>query len=160
MVKNVLTPWVIILAVVLAVLLFVGSASLLWSNRPESVALAPATAVITVIPAPTATLPGSTPTAAQIATPTPSETPSPLPGSIALGAYVQITGTGGDGLRLRNGPSLNGEVRFLGLEAEVFLVQDGPIEANDYTWWYLVAPYDEKREGWAVAPYLETIQNP
>ncbi|HZD55175.1 MAG TPA: hypothetical protein VE136_00510, partial [Anaerolineales bacterium] len=87
----------------------------------------------------------------------PSQGPS---GEVAIGAYVQITGTGGDGLRLRTGPGLSNEVRFLGLESEVFEVRDGPQEADGYTWWYLVAPFDETRNGWAVSGFLSVVQNP
>jgi hypothetical protein len=77
-----------------------------------------------------------------------------------VGAYVQITGTGGDGLRLRADPGLDGEVRFLALESEMFQVMDGPRQEGDYSWWFLVAPYDEKVKGWAVANYLTIVQNP
>jgi hypothetical protein len=83
-----------------------------------------------------------------------------MPGVIAVGAYVQITGTGGDGLRLRTDPGLNSEVRLLGAEAEVFQVNEGPQEADGYTWWYLVGPYDSSRRGWAVANFLAIVQNP
>jgi hypothetical protein len=73
---------------------------------------------------------------------------------------VQIIGTGGDGLRLRDQPGLDGKVLLLGSEAEVFRVQDGPREVDGYTWWYLVGPFDETRRGWAVANYLQIVQNP
>ena len=73
---------------------------------------------------------------------------------------MQISGTGGDGLRLRTEPGLESEVRMLGLEAEVFQVKDGPREVDGYNWWYLVAPVDTTRRGWAVANYLAVVQNP
>ena len=73
---------------------------------------------------------------------------------------MQITGTGGDGLRLRTEPGLNADVRILGAEAEVFLVQDGPRQVDGYTWWDLVGPYDSTRRGWAVSNYLAVVQNP
>lgn len=84
----------------------------------------------------------------------------PGEGMISVGAYVQITGTGTDGLRLRESPGLDGKVKFIGIEAEVFLVQDGPREADGYTWWFLTAPYDDTVQGWAVSNYLSVIQNP
>ncbi len=43
---------------------------------------------------------------------------------------------------------------LLGTEAEVFKVEDGPMEADGYTWWYLVGPFDPDRKGWGVADYL------
>ena len=79
---------------------------------------------------------------------------------IVVGARVQIKGTGGDGLRLRTDPGLENDVLLVGSEAEVFLVNDGPVEMDDYTWWYLVGLYDETRVGWAVSNYLSVIQNP
>ncbi len=110
--------------------------------------------------APTATLPSSTPTMEADLTASP-QVPSPSDkGAIALGAYVQISGTGGDGLRLRAGPDLESAILLIGSEAEVFLVADGPIDADGYTWWYLVGPYDESRAGWAVANFLVVVQNP
>ncbi len=87
-------------------------------------------------------------------------TPTAPAGTIAVGVYVQITGTGGDGLRLRSVPGLTSELLFLGEDAEVFLVRDGPQEANGYTWWYLVAPYDESRAGWAASNFLTVVPPP
>jgi hypothetical protein len=77
-----------------------------------------------------------------------------------VGAFVQVTGTSGDGLRLRAEPGLIGEVRFLGLESEVFQVKDGPRQVDEYTWWFLAAPYDESVQGWAVGNFLALAQNP
>jgi hypothetical protein len=84
----------------------------------------------------------------------------PAAGDIVIGDYVQVTGTGGDGVRLRSDPGLNGTILFLGLEAEVFQVSDGPRQVDGYTWWFLVAPYDNSVRGWAVANYLAEVQNP
>ena len=105
----------------------------------------------------------SAPTATPNVTPTATIdpfAPSPTPTGLAIGTYAQITGTGGDGLRIRSTPGLTGEPVFLGLDSEVFLVQDGPREADGYMWWYLVAPYDEARTGWAAADFLTYIPAP
>jgi hypothetical protein len=115
-----------------------------------------APAYLTLIPASTSTpLATLTPTLDPLAgTPT-------LPANIiVVGSYVQITGTGGDGLRLRSAPGLTSEQLFLGEDAEVFQVRDGPQEANGYIWWYLVAPYDESRAGWAAANFLAVVPPP
>lgn len=116
-----------------------------------------APAHLTMIPAPTST-PFVTPT------PTPDPllfgTPTLPADAIVVGGYVQITGTDGDGLRLRSAPGLTSEQLFLGEEAEVFQVRDGPQEANGYMWWYLVAPYDEARAGWAAADFLAVVPPP
>lgn len=128
-----------------------------WSKPGPSQDFGFAPADLTVIPAPS-----STPNA------TPTLTPDPLivgtatlaPDVIGIGGYVQISGTDGDGLRLRADPSLNGAPVFLGYDEEVFEVRDGPQTADGYTWWYLVAPYDETRAGWAVEDYLTAIPSP
>jgi len=73
---------------------------------------------------------------------------------------VQITGTGGDGLRLRSEPGLGNTIRLVAMESEVFLVLEGPQTGDGLTWWYLAAPYDETRRGWAVSNYLATVKSP
>jgi hypothetical protein len=155
-----LNPWLIFSAIGFGVGLLIATLLLLsWTRSPSPVNSA-ATAVITVIALPTAspTLPTATPTEEEI--PSATGLPLPPPGNIAVDAYVQVTGTGGDGLRLRASPGLEGEVRMLGVEDEVFLVRDGPQQADSYTWWYLVGPFDESRQGWAVANFLRVVQNP
>jgi hypothetical protein len=158
--RNFITPGILIGAIVIAFILLAISLALLMITRPSPSALIPATAMVTVIPAPTAVPPTFTLEARPTPSPTSALPPSPPPGEIATGAYVQITGTGGDGLRLRTDPGLNADVRILGAEAEVFLVQDGPRQVDGYTWWYLVGPYDSTRRGWAVSNYLAVVQNP
>lgn len=143
-------------AVVFGLLLF--GAFLLSSQllRPEPQPHSVGTAVLFVIQAPTGTplissvLPKSTPT------PAPQADVSGQP--IAVGLYVQVTGTDVDGLRLRGEPGLESEIRFVAIEAEVFQVLDGPREVDGYTWWYIQGPYDPNVHGWAVAQYLGVIQ--
>ena len=81
-------------------------------------------------------------------------------GQIGVGAYAQITGTEGAGLRMRREPGQAAETVFVGEESEIFEVKDGPQQADGYTWWYLVAPYDETRAGWAAADYLAGVPAP
>jgi hypothetical protein len=123
------------------------------SSRPSSeVGFAPAD--LTMIPAPTGTSSAPpTPTIDPFASPT-------SPAGIAIGNYVQIAGTEGQGLRVRAQPGLDGEFQFLAYDSEVFLVQDGPQDLDGYTWWYLIAPYDETRVGWAVADFLSYVPAP
>lgn len=154
--------WVILGAILLAGTLLLATLALVWFARPEATPVGVPTAVVQVVPLPTftPTQPFPTPTTVPVQTPTPVTLTLPPPGDFELGAYVQITGTGGDGLRLRIEPGLDGRIRFLGLESEVFQVRDGPRQVDDYLWWYLVAPFDETRNGWAVANYLTVVQNP
>ncbi len=110
--------------------------------------------VLTIIPAPTITPTSAAPTA------TPTLTPPVEVDGISVGRYVQISGTEGAGLRLREGPGTNKAMRFVGMDAEVFLVKDGPQEGDGFTWWYLEAPYDPSRSGWAASKYLTVINQP
>jgi hypothetical protein len=113
---------------------------------------------ITVIPAAT-----STPMVNLTVVPTPTvENIQSLISSykFQIGDFVQITGTSGEGLRLRSGPSRSDSVNFIGLDAEVFEVIEGPIEADGFTWWYLEAPYDKTRNGWSVDEYLQSVNVP
>jgi hypothetical protein len=156
-----LTRYTLAGTVLVAVVLLVVVLSFLLGSRPDTPSIEESTAVIAVIPAPSLT-PSPSPTSPITPTATLDVPPSPQPGELVKGSLVQISGTGGDGLRLRTGAGLNFEVGFLGLEAEVFQIIDGPQDADGYTWWLLEAPYDEgqQRRGWAVANYLITIQNP
>ena len=76
---------------------------------------------------------------------------------IGLGVFVQIQGTGQDGLRIRSGPGTDKATNFLGMDSEVFKVTDGPVQSDGFTWWFLVAPYDRNRNGWAASNYLTIV---
>jgi hypothetical protein len=98
-----------------------------------------------------------TPTIEIIDTPSVIKTPEVFD-DLAVGAYVQITGTEGVGLNIRSGPGKNNSTNFVGMENEVFLIIDGPVETDGYIWWQLEAPYDENRNGWAVSDFLLLFQ--
>ena len=108
-------------------------------------------------------IPAFTPTQKSIP---PTVTPSPTPtsifflpeGVIGVGAYVQVIGTEGAGLRMRANPGLNTAINFTALDSEVFLVIDGPVELDGYTWWHLEAPYDKTRNGWSAGDFLTPIE--
>jgi hypothetical protein len=160
LIRRIFDPLVFMGAVGFGVLLAAAALGLLWLTRTNQAPAGGSPAALTVIPAATITPTVEPPTPTLPVEPTSTGLPLPPPGDVSLEAYVQITGTGGDGLRLRSDPGLNSEVRMLGAEAEVFVVKDGPVEADGYTWWYLVGPADETRRGWAVANYLMMVQNP
>jgi len=156
--KIVFSPWVILGAAVVAAVTIGGVAWLLFSSKPVRSGGVP-TAVVVVIPAPTSTQPGVVvPT--ETPAPIPSVPASPPPGVIAVGATVEISRTGGEGLNLRDSPGLNSNIQYLGFESEIFVVSDGPQEIDGLTWWYLVGFFDESRSGWAASNFLEVIQNP
>jgi hypothetical protein len=93
-------------------------------------------------PAADVPIPGVTPT---------TETTIP----IQVGRTVIVTGTEGDGLSIRQGPGLSFTTFFVGDEGQLFLVQDGPREADGYVWWYIVDLNDAELAGWSVDKYLE-----
>lgn len=154
-VRELVNKWVILGALGLAGLLLLITAiaiGLTSARRNSGIGFVPAD--VTVIPAPTGTSGAPpTPTIDPFATPT-------SPAGVAIGNYVQITGTEGQGLRIRAEPGLGGEFQFLAYDSEVFVVQDGPREVDGYVWWYLVAPYDESRVGWAAADFLSYVPEP
>jgi hypothetical protein len=155
--KAYFTPWVLVGAVLVACLASSLVLLILAAGQPAEAPLVVNTAIVNLIPAPSATLP--------VPTPQPTATTAPLPtvpsmGPLTLGALVQITGTGNDGLRLRQSPGLDGQILFVAIEAEVYRVTDGPKEVDGYAWWYLVNPYQESVQGWGVGNYLAVIQNP
>jgi hypothetical protein len=151
---------VILGAIVFALIVFTIFLGILWSAKSKNIPQAPATALLNVIEAPTETPP------APAMTMTPTMNPSasqvvPLPTvEIDIGDYVQVSGTGGDGLRLHTTAGVSGEVQLTAIDAEVFLVKDGPIEADGYVWWLLQDPYTVDVGGWGVENYLIVVQNP
>ena len=153
--RQLFNRWVILGAILFAGLLTLLTAMSIGLTTPlqtSTIGFAPAD--VTMIFAPTATSSApATPTIDPFA-------PSPTPTGLALGNYAQITGTEGQGLRIRSAPGLDGEFVFLGFDSEVFLVKDGPQMVDGYVWWYLVAPYDDARAGWAASDFLTYIPAP
>ena len=156
--KNILTGNVLLgMLAVAAALLILTLGLILTGQFVSSPGMEPASAAMTVIAAPT-----STPRL--VATPTvlleSQVTPTAMPGAIAIGGFVQITGTEGSGLHLRAEPGLSAEPLFLGYDSEVYRVVAGPADVDGHVWWNLSAPYDASRTGWAVQDYLTVIQSP
>lgn len=146
--------WVILGGLVVAGVLILGLVLLVYLVPMPSIGVSGGPALVTVIPGPTSTL---VPTRA-IFTPTATHPPS-IEG-IYVSGYVQITGTEGAGLRLRSGAGTANPPRLLGMEDEVFQVKDGPQIADDFTWWYIEAPYDPDRSGWAASKFLKVVNQP
>lgn len=154
-IKSIFNPITLVTALILLIGLVLVGTVILFFGRDS----APRTGVIpdvTMIAAPTLT--------PKVIDPTRTPTPTPtsiffLPeGVIGVGIYVQVTGTGGSGLRMRGEPGLSSTINFSAMESEVFLVIDGPVTADGYTWWHLEAPYDRNRNGWSAADYLTPIK--
>jgi hypothetical protein len=152
---EMISPWVLVGALVIACLLTGLSLAIFGLGRSKQPPQVQSTAIINVIPAPTLT-----PAPVESVVATPGEGTSVPAGPIGKGSYVKVTGTGGTGLRLRDQPGLNGKVLLLGTEAEVFKIEDGPVQADNYSWWYLVSPFDPDRNGWGVGDYLVVVEAP
>jgi len=151
-----INPIVIGGAILLTLLLFVLVFSIVWLSRPAKTQSGQTTAVLNVIRLPTATQ-THTPQPGLVATNTPQP---PGDSTIVTGGYIKITGTGGDGLRLRLEPGLKGQIQFVAAENEIFLVENGPQESDGYTWWYLIGVKNETVRGWAVSDFIQAIQYP
>jgi hypothetical protein len=154
-VQQLFNRWVILGALLFAGLLILITAASIGLTSPRQ------TSSVGFVPADVTVIPASTSTSSAPPTPTIDPfAPSPTPTGLAVGNYAQITGTEGQGLRIRAIPGLDGEFVFLGYDSEVFVIQDGPQTVDGYVWWYLVAPYDETRAGWAAADFLTFIPAP
>jgi hypothetical protein len=94
-------------------------------------------------------------------TPTPAEQPLPTvsPG-IAIGGTIRVIGTEGQGLSLRSGPGVDYQRMDVALDGETFLVVDGPTTAGGSVWWKIRDPDNAERTWWAVANFLEPIEQP
>jgi len=147
-----LNKWVLLGAVVIAIFLCVFWGFVFNLLKPEAAGGVLQPAEIVLIPAPTIT-----PSPALIVLETPISSQVSRDG-IFVGAVVQISGTDGAGLRLRSEPGIASEVRFIGMDAEVFEVREGPRDQDDIVWWFLVSPYDEARSGWAASGYLTVVE--
>jgi hypothetical protein len=119
---------------------------------------APNVALITALPAvpTTDTIP--------VTTEAPGEETN-IPGDLSFvawnyGDFVEVWGTEGEGLRLRNSAGLNSVISMVAVENEVFELRGGPTELDGYNWWFLVNPYDSSQQGWAAQDFLRSINNP
>lgn len=156
--QALLTPPILISAVGMGCLILavgIMGARVLFARGDD----AQANSALTVIAGQTSTPYVPTPTATRFPTATSNIHPTPLPGMIGVGSTVQIFGTEGSGLNIRSEAGLTGTVRFVALDSEIFEVRDGPQVVNDITWWFLVTPLDESRNGWAAADYLSLVSS-
>jgi hypothetical protein len=147
-------------AILFAMIVFTIFLGILWTARGKTIAQAPATALISIIEAPTGT--PTTPVMTPTPTLNPNSTPEGgLPGAeINIGDFVQVSGTGGDGLRLHVTPGVSSDVDYVAIDSEVFIVKDGPVDSDGYFWWLLRDPYSDKTLGWGVVDYLAVVENP
>ena len=133
--------------------------SALHSIRGGPAAPAPVVTVL-LLPTPTSTpIPVPTSTLAPTAPPSPTLDPN-AGAAFRVGDLAEVTGTGGEGLRLRSEPNLDAPINLVAVENEVFEVREAPRQADGYVWVYLVNPFDPTMNGWAVAAYLRPLSSP
>jgi hypothetical protein len=114
--------------------------------------------LFTVYPPPSFTPIPPTITPTSFTTPT-IPLPTVAPGTIGVGVVVEVTGTGGAGLNLREAPNKSAKVLYRAMEHEVFSVVGGPRQGDGETWWQLQGVYDTSHEGWAVETYLRPVSS-
>jgi len=150
--------WLPLIITLLLTIIILISIFIFLIFLPRTKQVSESGALITIIPAST-----STPMVGLTIVPTATvyENQSSENGyKFAIGEYVQIAGTSGEGLSLRSGPSRTFSINFVGMDSEVFKIVDGPVEADGYVWWYMEAPYDKNRNGWSVDEYLQIVTVP
>jgi len=152
--RGCITPWVLFGAVLISSLLMAVTFLFIWWTSQGSVPSQPGTAIVHIIAAPTAIPVLPTPTSSINATPQTSDN------IILVGTSVIVSGTGGDGLRLRFSPGLESKIRLLAPDGTQLQVMDGPQQMDNYTWWYLENPGDLNQRGWAVADFLSPVPSP
>ena len=102
--RQLFNKWVILGALaVTGLLILITVIAIGWTTPRQASDVGFVPADLTVISAPTAT-PNVTPTAT-----IDPFAPSPTPTGLAVGTYAQITGTNGEGLRIRSEPGLTGK---------------------------------------------------
>jgi len=114
-------------------------------------------------PSPTPIIWTATPRPTAVTLPTPTETAAPTPApspDIAVGQTVQVSGTGGAGVSMREEPDVNSPRLDVAREGVVFLVVDGPRQIGGYVWWRIRDLEDEARQGWVVGNYVRPVEQP
>lgn len=101
---------------------------------------------------------GPTVSGAGIATTVATSPAATVPGSLAVGAYVRVSGTGIEGIRYRYGPGLDYVTIRIVPEDEVLLVKGGPEKGDGLVWWRLQDQLGNI--GWAAQDYLTLAPAP
>ncbi|MDQ7025402.1 MAG: hypothetical protein Q9P01_06920 [Anaerolineae bacterium] len=80
------------------------------------------------------------------------------PAPITLNSRVAVDGVATDKLNVRDSAAVNGTtVLFRADETEQFIVIEGPLQGDGFTWWRIQDPLDSTRTGWAVSNYLAVV---
>jgi serine/threonine protein kinase len=158
----------VILIVAIGIILGDGHGTKIAVPAHRSTDTPPPTVAPTSTPLNTAT---SGPTQPPIATPPPTLAPTqtlpdttapeptqPTPQEVQPGAIVQVQGTLGAGLNLRIEPTTRAALAAHAEEGALLVVQDGPVDADGYTWWQVMM--EDGTLGWGPADWLVLVPQP
>jgi hypothetical protein len=81
---------------------------------------------------------------------------TPTPISITVGSMVRVNALE-SGLNVRAEAGVNSERLFVAPDQSLWLVVDGPTQADSLTWWKIQNPDDPTEEGWGAGTYLEVV---
>lgn len=103
-----------------------------------------------------------TPSSLPLAGPTlPAVVITPTPVGITVGATIAVQGVDDQQLNVRDVPGIGQtNIIFRADEDEQFVVIEGPVQADGFTWWRIQHPVDTTRSGWAVSNYLGVVAVP
>ena len=141
--RTTIYQWGCLAALISGIVLIVFGGIWLFNKPPASPPGAIPTAIIQTV---TLTVPS-------IAMPSPTP-PANLVDGVGIGVRVQVNGTGTVGLSIRSDASTQAERRSIAEEGSIFLVTDGPKEAEGLIWWFIKDEADPNVVGWAAADYL------
>jgi hypothetical protein len=146
--------WAILAGIFAAAVCIVAALMVLFMGKNQNPQYAYITPVVKVITAPTLTKVSSTPTIQPTAE-------LLLPGSMSLqpGTIVEITGTEGAGLRVRDDAGTGATALFLAMDGEQYVIKEGPKHVDDLFWYRIVSSDDDTKKGWAAADYLKVVTN-
>jgi hypothetical protein len=86
---------------------------------------------------------------------------TPTPIGITQGATVAVTGVDDQQLNVRDVAGVTGSsILFRADEGEQFIISDGPLQADGFTWWQIQDAAAPSRTGWAVSNYLNVVSLP
>jgi hypothetical protein len=134
-------------------LIYTGGGSEPGGRTPEIIITTATAPPVTQTIPPTPLTPTLTPT------PGPTEAPTLPPSNIAMevGVTVEIVGTEGAGLSIRDSAGTNYARVDTAYDGEIFIVEDGPLFGDGYEWWFIADPNDPERAGWSVRQFMQVI---
>lgn len=134
-------PYGLLLALGLAFVVGLGAIVWLFAQRRPAPVVPPALVAATALPSPA-------PTRAPSPVPAPTPEPAPpAPVELGIGGRARIVNLNGAPLRARETPGLTGRVVARIAEGREVQISDGPVTADGYVWWRVVA---DDAAGWVA----------